>query len=115
MTDNKQTEQSITDDEDDFSSSQYSEKYVIPMSIFEIDRQVHHNLYYISPSDMEQIKNFIAQAVKNRLKIRKNAKNRNKTETKKRKKQIPYIYKIDDVFVSIEDKKIEVVDDHPDG
>lgn len=114
MTENKQDEQYVNDEDDDFTASEYSQKYVIPTSIFEI-YQCHKNLYYIKPEDMVQIKAFIAQAVKNRLKIRKRAKDKKKTFIKKATKQIPYIYQIDDVFVSPEDKKIEIIANHPDG
>jgi hypothetical protein len=105
----------LENDNNDFTVSEYCQKYVVPTSIFEISPDVHQNLYYISNDDMVQIKHFIVYCVKQRLRVRKTAKDKKKTETKKPTKQIPLIYKIDDVFVSPEKKKIITISDHPDG
>ena len=108
MSDNKEKDNS---DEDgaEFTTSHYTQKYIVPVSIFEIIPNMHQNLYYISEDDMIQIKHFITHSVKNRLKIRKNSKDKKKTDAKKPTKQIPHIYKINDVFISPEKKKISVL------
>jgi hypothetical protein len=114
-TKNSHDDYSSNEDYTNFNATHYSEKYIIPASIFQISSKVHENLYYISEEDMIQIKHFIANGVKNRLRVRKYAKEKNDTEMKRSKKNIPYIYKIDNLVVSTEERKINILSTQPDG